>query len=61
MQRLRPEEVRRGRPDEVAQAASAFDEVLFALRDYPERDEAIEELERAMIDERLQLLGSTAA
>ena len=61
MQRLRPEEVRRGGPDELAQAASAFDEVLFALREYPERDEAIEELERAIIDERLHLLGSTAA
>jgi len=45
----------------LAQAASAFDDVLVALREYPERDEAIEELERAIIDERLHLLGSTAA
>jgi hypothetical protein len=61
VQRLRPEDIRRGTPDEVAHAAPACDEVLVALRSYPERDDAIEALERAIIDERLQLLGSTAA
>jgi hypothetical protein len=59
--RLNPEDIRPGTPDEVAHAAAAFDEVLVALRSYPERDEAIEALERAIIDERLHLLGSTAA
>jgi uncharacterized membrane protein YebE (DUF533 family) len=61
MQRLRPEQIRNGSPEELARAASAFDEVIVALRSYAERDEAIDELERAIIDERLQLLGSTAA
>ena len=61
MQRLSPEDIRRGTPDEVAHAVPACDEVLVALRSYPERDDAIEALERAIIDERLQLLGSTAA
>lgn len=61
MQRLRPEEIRKGSPEELARAASAFDDVIVALRAYPERDAAIDELERAIIDERLQLLGSTAA
>jgi hypothetical protein len=61
VQRLNPEDIRRGTPEEVAHAVAAFDGVLVALRSYPERDEAIEALERAIIDERFQLLGSTAA
>jgi hypothetical protein len=61
VQILKPQDIRRGTPDDVAHAAAAFDGVLVALRSYPERDEAIVALERAIIDERFQLLGSTAA
>jgi hypothetical protein len=44
---------------DVARAARTADEVLESLVAYEERDDAIQRLEREIIDDRLNKLGST--
>jgi hypothetical protein len=45
---------------DTALAADICDQVLDALSSLPFRDEAISQLERELVDERLNLLGSAA-
>lgn len=43
---------------ELRDTRDTIDHVLEALAGYPERDEAIDRLERDLIDERLNRVGS---
>jgi hypothetical protein len=62
VQLVRSDQIRiHGRsPDEVARAVEVCDDILDMLARLPDRDETFAQLERDILDERLQILGSTA-
>lgn len=49
------------RDPDARRAAKTLDEVLDALAEYPDRDDAVKRLENDLVDERVNRLGSIRA